>query len=424
MHFAEAGGWIDTAVYDRSQLHRGAAFSGPAIVEQADSTTVVPPGAEATVDAFGNLIVDVRGMPRLEGGSDDDERPGDDRPDHLHRARNGFRAMCSQGSALVERVAWGPVITQGRDYSVGLLTGDGRLVGHGTVDITPHMGTFEFSVNACREDFGDEMEPGDVFIVNDPYRGGTHNQDVRLVRPVFLDGQIFAYAAACGHWSDMGGPIPGRSIRRRPRRRAEGIVIPPTRLYQRDKPVNSTFEFIRDECARTARADGRRRRAVPGDEAARAAGCSIRRSGTARTRCAQAFEAVMDYSERLFRQEIAELPDGEYVFNDFCDHDIGRDGHPRVKFTCRLTVEADRATIDWTDSDDAPIGPAGPDAACPLECDVRRHAALLPAPRAAEPRDHPGARDQDSSRAPPRMSSTRRRSPATAPRATRSATPR
>ena len=106
--------------------------------------------------------------------------------------RNGFRAMCSQGSALVERVAWGPVITQGRDYSVGLLTGDGRLVGHGTVDITPHMGTFEFSVKACREDFGDEMEPGDVFIVNDPYRGGTHNQDVRLIRPVFLDGEIFA----------------------------------------------------------------------------------------------------------------------------------------------------------------------------------------------------------------------------------------
>jgi N-methylhydantoinase A len=65
VHFAEAGGWIDTAVYDRSRLHRGAAFSGPAIVEQADSTTVVPPGAEVTVDAFGNLIVDVRGMPRL-----------------------------------------------------------------------------------------------------------------------------------------------------------------------------------------------------------------------------------------------------------------------------------------------------------------------------------------------------------------------
>src|SRR5581483_4209370 len=123
----------------------------------------------------------------------------------------GFRAMCSQGSALVERVAWGPVITQGRDYSVGLLTGDGRLVGHGTVDITPHMGTFEFSVRAIVEDFGDEIEPGDVF----------------------LDGEIYAYAAACGHWSDMGGPIPGTFNPAATEAWAEGIVIPPTRLYRR-----------------------------------------------------------------------------------------------------------------------------------------------------------------------------------------------
>lgn len=65
VHFSEAGGWIDTAVYDRTRLHRGAEFGGPAIVEQADSTTVVPPGAKVAIDAYGNLIIDVRGMPRL-----------------------------------------------------------------------------------------------------------------------------------------------------------------------------------------------------------------------------------------------------------------------------------------------------------------------------------------------------------------------
>jgi N-methylhydantoinase A len=64
VHFAEAGGWVETAIYDRAALHPGASFAGPAIVEQADSTTVVPPGAAAEVDAYGNLIIDVRGMPR------------------------------------------------------------------------------------------------------------------------------------------------------------------------------------------------------------------------------------------------------------------------------------------------------------------------------------------------------------------------
>ncbi len=272
--------------------------------------------------------------------------------------RNGFRAMCSQGSALVERVAWGPVITQGRDYSVGVLTGDGRLVGHGTVDITPHMGTFEFSVTAVVEDFGDDMSPGDVFIVNDPYRGGTHNQDVRLVRPIFLDGDLFAYAVACGHWSDMGGPIPGTFNPAATEAWAEGILIPPTPLYRADRPVKSTFELIR----MNVRVPHERM----GDAAAQYQATRlierrllgyIERYG--KETVAQAFDAVMEYTERLFRAEIAELPDGEYTFNDFCDHDIGRENHPRVRFTCKLRIEGDTVTVDWTDSDDAPAGPSG-----------------------------------------------------------------
>lgn len=272
--------------------------------------------------------------------------------------RNGFRAMCSQGSALVERVAWGPVITQGRDYSVGLLTGDGRLVAHGTVDITPHMGSFEFSVRAIRDDFGDEMEPGDVFIVNDPYRAGTHNQDVRMVRPIWIDDEIYAFAVACAHWSDMGGPIPGTFNPAATEAWAEGIVIPPTRIYRRDKPVKSTFEMIR----MNVRVPHERM----GDAAAqyqatrlleRRLGDYIARYGKAEV--ARAFEAVMEYSERMMRAEVAELPDGEYRFTDFCDHDIGRAGHPRVKFTCRLVIDGDRVTVDWRDSDDAPVGPSG-----------------------------------------------------------------
>ena len=273
--------------------------------------------------------------------------------------RNGFRGMCSQGSALIERVAWGPVITQGRDYSVGILTGDGRLVAHGTVDITPHMGTFEFSVAAIREDFGDDaFEPGNVYIINDPYRGGTHNQDVRLVRPVFHEGKLYAFAAACAHWSDMGGPIPGTFNPAATEAWAEGIVIPPTLIYHRDEPVKSAFEMIK----MNVRVPHERM----GDLAAqyqatklveRRLGDYIERYGEETV--SQGFEAIMDYSERLLHQEIDALPDGEYVFNDFCDHDIGREGHPRVKFTCRLTIEGDQATIDWRDSDDAPIGPSG-----------------------------------------------------------------
>jgi N-methylhydantoinase B len=272
--------------------------------------------------------------------------------------RNGFRGICSQGSALVERVAWGPVITQGRDYSVGILTGDGRLVGHGTVDITPHMGTYEFSVRAVLEDFGDTLGPGDVVIVNDPYRAGTHTQDVRLVRPIFHEGRVFAFAVACAHWSDMGGPIPGTFNPSATEAWAEGVIIPPTLVYRADEPVKSTFEMVKMNVR------------VPherlGDLAAqyqatklveRRLNDYVERYGAETVTLG--FEAVMDYAERLLREEISNLPDGEYVFTDFCDHDIGRDGHPRVKFVCRLVIDSDQATIDWTGSDDAPAGPSG-----------------------------------------------------------------
>jgi len=241
--------------------------------------------------------------------------------------RNGLRAMCSQGSALIERVAWGPVITQGRDYSVGVLTGDGRLVAHGMVDITPHMGTFEFSVKAVLEDFGNTISPGDVFIVNDPYRAGTHNQDVRLVRPIFLDGEIYAFAVACAHWSDMGGPIAGTFNPAATEVWAEGIIIPPTLLYHEDKPVKSAFEMIR----MNVRVAHERM----GDAAAQYQACKlverrlleyVERYGKGTV--SQGFEALMDYSERLFKAEVAELPGGTYIFTDFCDHDIGRAGHP------------------------------------------------------------------------------------------------
>lgn len=272
--------------------------------------------------------------------------------------KNGFRGICSQGSALVERVAWGPVITQGRDYSVGILTGDGRLVGHGTVDITPHMGTFEFSVRAIMDDFGDTLEPGNVYIVNDPYRAGTHNQDVRLVRPIFHEGELLAFAVACAHWSDMGGPIPGTFNPAATESWAEGMIIPPTLAYHRDEPVRSTVEMIKMNVR------------VPherlGDLAAQYQATKlverrlrdyVERYGEETVQ--HGFEAVMDYAERLLHQEIAALPDGEYVYNDFCDHDIGREDHPRVRFTCKLIIDGDQATVDWTGSDDAPVGPAG-----------------------------------------------------------------
>ncbi len=271
--------------------------------------------------------------------------------------RNGFRAMCTEGSSMLERVAYGPVITEGHDYSVSLLSSDGRLVAHGTRDITPHMGTFESSVKCLLEDIED-IKPGDVYIMNDPYRGGTHTLDVRLIRPIFYKDELFAFTIACCHWSDVGGPMPGTFNPKATEVFGEGLVIPPMRIYENDKPVKPVFQLIKYN----VRVPYERFGDIAGQYQAvklmeRRLLEYVERYGADTIKLA--FEEIMNYTERMFRKEVKEVPDGIYEFVDYSDQDEGRPEHPRIKFHCKLIIQGDKVTIDWSESDPAPKGPAG-----------------------------------------------------------------
>lgn len=272
--------------------------------------------------------------------------------------RSAFRDLCTQGSAMIERIAYAPAITEGRDFSVSLLTADGRLVAHGTRDHTPHFGTFEGTVQSVVEDVEDGFKPGDVYMFNNPYRGGTHTQDVRLVRPVFYKGQHIAFTIANCHWTDVGGPVPGTFNPNAREYYAEGLMVPTTKLYDQGKPVKSSFDLLRWNVR------------VPhdrmGDLAAQARAVEVmeiriqeyaEKYGV--KTILRAFEESMDYSERLFRQEVARLPNGTYQFTDYCDMDEGHPDHPRVKIHCSLTIKGDQVTLDFTESDPAPKGPTG-----------------------------------------------------------------
>ena len=271
--------------------------------------------------------------------------------------RNTFRAICNEGSAVLERVAYAPAITEGRDYSVSMVTADGRFISHGDRDHTPHFGTFEATTRAVLEDV-EEFRPGDAYIFSDPYRGGTHNQDIRLVRPVFWNGELFAFMLGLCHWTDVGGPVPGTFNPNATEVYAEGIRLPTMKLYDQGKPVKSTFELLKLNVR------------VPADRMGDLAAQNqatltmearlkelIEKYGAETIRLA--FAEVMNYSERLFRREVAGLPDGTYEFQDFLDLDEGKQDHRPIKVHCRLTIRGSEITIDWSDSDPAPIGPQG-----------------------------------------------------------------
>ena len=271
--------------------------------------------------------------------------------------RNGFRSICNEASALIERVSYAPTITEGHDYSVSILTPDGRLVSHGQRDQAPHMGTFESSVqNLVRE--VDTFAPREAYIYNDPYTGGTHQNDVKIIRPIFHDGELFAFAIALCHWPDVGGPMYGTFNPRATECYAEGLRMPPLKLYEDDKPVKPIWDLIamniRVPKERVAEIHAQHRAGVLVEERllgyVEKFGAKVVLDG---------FEDTMDHSERRFRAWVERLPDGTYEFEDWGDRDLGKEDEPPIRVHCKMTIEGDQVTMDWTGCDPAPIASWG-----------------------------------------------------------------
>jgi N-methylhydantoinase B len=271
--------------------------------------------------------------------------------------RNALKSICNEASALIERVSYAPTITEGHDYSVSILTPDGRLVSHGQHDQAPHMGTFESSVQHLVTQVS-SFSPGDVFIYNDPYTGGTHQNDVKMMRPIFSNGKLFAFAIALCHWPDVGGPNWGTFNPRAEECYAEGLRMPPLRLFAGDKPVKPIWDLI----MMNIRLGVERQAEIyaqfqAGRLVERRLLSYVEKFGEQVVR--DGFEDIMDHSERLFREWVGRLPDGVYEFEDFGDKDVGKPTEPPIRVHCRMTIQGDQVTLDWSDCDPAPTASWG-----------------------------------------------------------------
>jgi N-methylhydantoinase B len=268
--------------------------------------------------------------------------------------RNAFVAACYEASTTIERIAYHPVIGMGRDRSNALLTADARLVAHGHTDAAAHYASFEPSVKELMIDIPmDTMKPGDTYIFSDPYRTGSHVNDVRMIRPIFFEGEIVAFACTVIHWADMGGPMPGTFNPEATSCYAEGIRIPPTRLFKNNELDEELFALIEINIrgAVERRADLRAQ-----FEASRLIDRRVvelcERYGADTLKLA--FEEQFDYTERLMLAELEELPDGEWEFEDFGDQDVMSEGKPPIRVHCKLTKKGTKLSFDWTDSDPQP----------------------------------------------------------------------
>lgn len=241
--------------------------------------------------------------------------------------------VAEEMGAVLRRAAFSPNIKERADCSAALFTADGALLVQAE-HIPVHLGSMPASVAAAIDAFGDVVGPGDQVILNDPFTGGTHLNDLTLVAPVFVHGRLVGWAANRAHHADVGGAAPGSLPATAVEVFEEGLRLPPVLL---DDGVRAVLL-----------ANSRTPQERAGDLDAQVGANVVGAAGLAALADAPLHE-VLDYGERRARAAIADLPDGRWRFEDVLDSfGPAPDQQRPTPVVVTLTVDGDAVTFDFT----------------------------------------------------------------------------
>ena len=258
--------------------------------------------------------------------------------------RNALASAADEMAMALYRTAYSTIVRDCLDYSTSLCDAEGQMIAQG-VTIPLHLGAVPFAMETLLAKYGDDVEEGDVFILNDPFEGGMHIPDIFIVQPVFWEGRCVAFAVSTAHHLDLGGRLPGSSACDNTEIFQEGLRIPWLKLYRRGEADEALFALIRANVRVPQMTIGDLRAQLAACHiGARAIGELIGRYGPATfARCTA---DLIDYTERLVRAEIASWPDGSHTFVDYMDSDGV--GGPPVRLQVEITVAGDELRADFT----------------------------------------------------------------------------
>jgi N-methylhydantoinase B/oxoprolinase/acetone carboxylase alpha subunit len=276
-------------------------------------------------------------------------------PITIEVTRHKLEGIANEMQSTLLRSSFSPIVKEGLDASAGLFTADGQTLAQACA-IPIHLATLIPVMRRIIDTFPpDQMHPGDTFLLNDPYTGGTHLPDIAIIQPIIHRGQVIAFAAAMTHHQDMGGMSAGSVPTNATEIYQEGLRLPPLKF--RDKGVvNETLVAI-------IRQNVRIPDTVMGDINAQVAACSIgaRRIGELAERNGHnallaIFEELLSRSETMTRQALARIPRGTYRYVDFLDND-GIDLDKPIRIEVAVTVDGKGIHIDFTGTSKQVRGP-------------------------------------------------------------------
>lgn len=265
--------------------------------------------------------------------------------------------IADEMDATLYRSAFNPIIAEARDACHGLYHAEtGATLVQGTRGLPIFVGAMAFAVKAVIDKVATDgdLNPGDTYLFNDPYAGGTHLNDFRLVRPVFRGGTLYCWIASVGHWLDIGGNVPGGFNAKATESFQEGVRIPPVKLVSKGVMNRDLLDIL----AANSRVPTSNYGDLNGQLNALDLGerrLSELLDSYGDTTVAQAFDVFSDRADAMMRDAIRALPDGTYSFEDYLDNDgITPD---RLTIALDLTIKGDEMVLDFSRSSAPCAGP-------------------------------------------------------------------
>ena len=261
--------------------------------------------------------------------------------------KNGILSVADEMALTVHRTTYSNVLRDNLDYSTAFFDAKGRMVAQG-FSLPGHLGSMPTALAAVLNRYGNEIRPGDVFALNDPFDGGMHLPDIFIFQPIFVDGVMMAFGGSISHHTDVGGRVAGSNASDSTETYQEGLRIPVMRIFDEGKRNDTFFAFVEKNVRVPVK--------VLGDIRAQLSACHIadvafkelcRQYGAPKVQLYM--DELLDYSERLTRAEIAKLPDGSFVFEDWIDDD-GIDCGKPIPLKVRIEKKGDGIVFDWTGS--------------------------------------------------------------------------
>jgi 5-oxoprolinase (ATP-hydrolysing) len=344
-YFGDTASFVNAAVYDRYTLVAGDQIVGPAIIEEREATTIVPPGDVVTVDDVGNLRIAIAEVSAREAivtstmSLDDAVRQIEADPIALEIMWSRLITVVDEMWLTIVRTAFSLIIAESQDFACELLDPTGETLAHSPRAMPVFNLTLPRAVKALLEKFPAEtLQPGDVLVTNDPWLCAGHLFDIAVVTPAFKDGRLVGLMGTVGHVADIGGTKASLSAREI---YEEGLQIPPMKLFKAGQSSEDLFTLIGENVRNSAQVIGD----IHAFVAANALGAErlVAFMDEYGMQDLKALAAVVQgRSERAMRDAIRALPAGVYTA-EVSNNPLGEP----MRFPLKLTVNGDTIELDF-----------------------------------------------------------------------------